>query len=161
MAVRPAVVPAAAAAASAIRLLAARWIAKQVSSGAIVACDPAMSAMLEAYGLPAGDNLVLRQGSPDPLGSDVVVATTAVRDQFGSRLSEVYAPDVIASFGSGNSRIDVRAVAPDGSAAYRSALSADLVARRVAAAQLLLNNRISVTAMARSQLAGVNPTHGS
>ena len=153
----PVTVPPAAVSAAAIRSLAARWITEQVSPGAIVACDPAMAATLEATGLPAGDTLVLRQGSLDPLGSDVVVATTAVRDQFGSRLSEVYAPDVMASFGAGNARIEIRAVAPDGSAAYRSVLSADLSARKAAGAQLLLNSRINVAAIARRQLAGGEP----
>jgi hypothetical protein len=150
-------VPAPAVSAAAIRGLAGRWIAKQVSPGAIVACDPAMCATLQANGLPLGDTLVLGSGASDPLGSDVVVATTAIRDQFGSRLSEVYAPDVIARFGSGNARIEIRAVAPDGAAAYRAALSADLLARKAAGAQLLLNSRIEVSAMARGQLAAGEP----
>ncbi len=57
----------------------------------------------------------------DPLGSDLVVATPALRSQFGARLASVYAPVVIASFGSGAARIDIRAVAADGTAAYDSA----------------------------------------
>ncbi len=144
-------------AAAAVRRAAARWVARHVSRGAIVACDPAMCSVLGAGGLPAGNMLVLRQGAPDPLGSDVVVATAALRDQFGSRLGGVYAPTVIASFGSASARIDVRAVAPDGAAAYRSALAADLLARRADGAQLLLNTRISVSARARRQLARGEP----
>ncbi len=142
---------------AAARRAAVRWVARQVSRGAIVACDPAMCSLLETGGLPAANMLVLRQGTPDPLGSDVVVATAALREQFGSRLAGVYAPAVIASFGAGTARIDVRTVAPDGAAAYRSALSADLAARRAAGAQLLLNARVSVSPRARRQLASGQP----
>ena len=89
-----------------------------------------MCAALQAHGIAPGNLLVLRPSSADPLGSDVVIATPAVRSQFGRRLASVYAPVVIASFGTGDLRIDVRAMAPDGAAAYRAALAADLAARR-------------------------------
>jgi hypothetical protein len=83
----------------------------------------------------------------------VLIATAAVRSQLGGRLAGAYAPEVIASFGSGGLRIDVRAVAPHGAAAYRAALAADLAARRDAGRQLLRNPRISVpAAAARSEL---------
>ncbi len=115
---------------AAVRGQAAAWVARQVSRDAIVACDPAMCAALQAHGIAPGNLLVLRPSSADPLGSDVVIATPAVRSQFGRRLASVYAPVVIASFGTGALRIDVRAMAPDGAAAYRAALAADLAARR-------------------------------
>jgi hypothetical protein len=137
---------------AAVRSEAAAWVAQQVSPDAIVACDPAMCAALQARGIAPGDLLVLRPSAADPLGSDVVMATAAVRSQFGSRLASVYAPEVIASFGTGELRIDVRAVAPDGAAAYRATLAADLAARRAAGRQLLRNSRISATAPARSDL---------
>ena len=137
---------------AAVRSQAAAWVAQQVSRDAIVACDPAMCAALQAHGIAQGNLLVLRPSAADPLGSDVVMATAAVRSQFGSRLASVYAPEVIASFGTGELRIDVRAVAPDGAAAYRATLAADLAARRAAGRQLLRNHRISVTAAARSDL---------
>jgi hypothetical protein len=98
--------------------------------------------------------LVLRPSAPDPLGADVVVATPAVRSQFGARLAAVYAPAVIASFGSGNLRIDIRGVAPDGATAYRSALAADVAARRVAGSQLASNPAVSAPAAARAELTG-------
>ncbi len=47
---------------------------------------------LQAHGIAAGNLLVLRPATPDPLGSDVVMATAAVRSQFGGRLASVYAP---------------------------------------------------------------------
>ena len=116
-------------AATAARASAAGWIAGQVSPSAIVACDPAMCAALQASGVAAGRLLALGTSASDPLGSDLVVATPALRSQFGARLASVYAPVVIASFGSGAARIDIRAVAADGTAAYDSALAADRGAR--------------------------------
>ena len=140
--------------AAATRGQAAGWTARQVSSDAIVACDPAMCAALEASGLPASRLLMLGTATGDPLGSDVVVATPAVRNEFGARLGGVYAPLVIASFGAGAGRIDVRAIAPDGAAAYESGLAADRSARTAAGGQLLRNRRIKVSAAARAALAG-------
>jgi hypothetical protein len=139
-------------AAAATRRQAAAWIAGQVAADAIVACDPAMCAALESSGLPASRLLMLGPSSADPLGSDVVVATPAVRNEFGARLASVYAPLVIASFGSGAGRIDIRAVAPDGAAAYESSLAADRSARVTAGKQLLRNRDISVSASARVAL---------
>ena len=79
--------------------------------------------------------------------------TPALRDQFGSRLQSVYAPTVMASFGSGPGQLTVRVVAPDGAAAYRAALHQDVAARAAAGTQLLANKRIQVAARARMQLA--------
>ena len=145
-------VPAAAGGASATRGEAASWIAGQVAASAIVACDPAMCAVLHADGLPATRLLVLGTATADPLGSDVVVATLAVRNEFGTRLQSVYAPVVIASFGTGAGRIDIRAIAPDGTAAYEAALAADRRSRISAGGQLLRNPRIIVTGGARNAL---------
>jgi hypothetical protein len=141
------------AAAAAVRQRAAAWVAGQASPDAIVACDPAMCAALQARGVPAGRLLALTPARSDPLGSDLVVATAAVRGQFGARLVGVYAPVTLASFGSGTARIDVRVVAPDGAAAYWTALAADVRARASAGAQLLRNRSIHVSAAARTALA--------
>jgi hypothetical protein len=114
-----------------------------------------MCSELETRGFPAGDLLMLGPGSPradGPLGSDVVVATRAARSEFGRRLADVYAPVVLAAFGSGGARVEIRAVAPGGAAAYRDALAADLAARRQAGAQLLRNPDISASAAARGPL---------
>lgn len=96
---------------------------------------------------------MLTPARADPLGSDVVVATAAVRSQFGARLAGVYAPLALATFGSGAARIDVRAAAPDGAAAYRAGLAADIRARKTAGALMLHNSRIHVAAAARAALA--------
>jgi hypothetical protein len=149
----PASAPTGALGASAtVRDEAAKWIAGQVAPGAVVACDPAMCAALQSDGLSASRLLALGTASADPLGSDLVVATSAVRNQFGARLENVYAPALIASFGSGAGRIDIRAIAPDGTAAYKSALAADRRSRITAGTQLLRNPRIAVSAAARAAL---------
>jgi hypothetical protein len=88
---------------------AAAWIAGQVNADAIIACDPAMCAALQAQG-------------------------------------------VTAIFGSGNTRIAVRATEPGGPAGYESALRADLAARKSAGSQLLKNLRIRFTAQDAAQL---------
>jgi hypothetical protein len=136
-----------------VRAAAAAWASSQVGGGAIMACDPAMCAVLAQHGIAAGNLLVLRPGAADPLGSDVVLATAGLRDMFGARLTSVYAPELLASFGTGQARIDIRAVAPDGATAYRAAVVADLRARRLAGSELLRDPKITFGPAARSQLA--------
>jgi hypothetical protein len=141
------------AAATAARHGAAVWVAQQVNTAAVVACDPAMCGALQAAHVPAGRLLVLRPGQGDPLGSDVLVATAALRSQFGSRLTSVYAPVALASFGSGAAQIQIRVIAPDGAAAYLSQLAADVAARKSSGAQILHNPQIHASPAARGQLA--------
>jgi len=126
---------------------AAAWIADQASSGAIIACDPAMCAALLAQGVTASQLMPLRPGSADLRAA--VVVTSASAD---SQLTDEYAPAVIASFGSGDSRIEVRAAEPGGAAGYESALRADRGARMSAGSQLLQNSRIRFTAQDAAQL---------
>jgi hypothetical protein len=136
----------------ATRNLAAAWVADQVSRAAIVSCDPVMCQALKSHGVPARQLSVLGPEPASPLGSQVIVATPVVRARFGDLLASVYAPAVIASLGSGRSRIDIRQIAPDGAAAYRRMLHADLLNRKAAGAQLLHNDRIAVSATARRLL---------
>ncbi len=136
-----------------VRRLASSWVAQEVSRDAIVSCDPLMCLALEARGIPVGDLLVLRPGTSDPLGSEVVIETAALRSLFRNRLSSVYAPTVLASFGLGSAAIVVRAIAPDGARAYEMALIKDLQARKAVGALLLHNRRITLTASAARQLA--------
>jgi hypothetical protein len=127
---------------------AAAWVAGQVTADAIVACDPVMCAALQAQGVTAGRLMPLQAGATNPHGATVVVTSTPASTELASR----YAPAVIASFGSGAARIDVRATEPGGAAAYQSALRADLAARMSAGSQLLRNSRIQFTAQDRTQL---------
>jgi hypothetical protein len=141
------------AAAAAARHRAAAWVAQQVNPAAVVACDPEMCGALQAAHIPASRLLVVGPGQADPLGSDVLVATAVLRNQFGARLAGVYAPAVLASFGSGTAQIEIRVIAPDGSAAYMAQLAAEVAARRSAGAQILHNPQIQASPAARGQLA--------
>jgi hypothetical protein len=139
--------------AAAARTAAAAWMARQVDPAAIVACDPQMCAVLQSKGIPAGRLLLLGAGNAGPLGSDVIVSTAAIREEFGSRLTGVYAPVVLATFGSGNAQVAVRVVAADGSAAYQRSLHADAAARRAAGTLLLRNPHLRVSPAGRRALA--------
>ncbi len=138
--------------AAAVRQQTAAWISGEISRSAIVACDSVMCTALYRAGVPASNLLVLSPDSLDPLGADLVVATPVLRSLFGSRLQAVYAPTVLASFGSGQTRVEVLIVAPDGAAAYLKALSQDVAARKVAGATLLGNSKIRLSADAAAQL---------
>ena len=136
-----------------VRALIAAWIAAQVAKSAIVGCDPLMcEALIDAGALPSQLNQ-LNQGSADPLGSDVVIATSAIRHQFGGRLTKVYAPAVLAGLGTGRAKIEILATYINGAGAYATARRADSRARRTAGAQLLHNRHIAASAEARVQLA--------
>ncbi len=141
------------AAAAASRRLAAAWVAAQVAHSVIIACDPLMCAALQQRGFPASDLAPIGSGSPDPLGSGVVISTLAVRSEIGSRLTSVYAPVAIASFGAGQSLVQVLVTAPDGTAAYLSAEHADLMARMTAGRELLRNKNLHVSTAGADQLA--------
>jgi hypothetical protein len=139
---------------AATRNHAAAWVSAQVGRAVTVSCDPVMCRALKASGIPAGDLLELRSGRADPLRSEVIVATPVIRSQFGRRLTSVDAPGVIASFGLGSLRIDIRTIAQHGVAAYEAALRADLRARKASGAHLLSSGRIVVSAAAWKQLSG-------
>jgi hypothetical protein len=134
------------------RQKAAVWIAREVASNIVVGCDLQMCNQLQKSGFPGARLMQLQPTSPDPLGSQLVVATPVIRNQFGTRLASVYAPLVIASFGSGAERVDVRFVAPDGSKAFEAEIATDRKARIAAGEQLLANNHVQASAEARSTL---------
>jgi hypothetical protein len=131
-----------------VRSRAAAWIAVQVSGNAVIACYPDMCAVLQAQGVAAGRLMPLQTGAASPLGASVMVTSPSVHSQ----LAETYAPALIASFGSGETRIEVRTAEPGGAAAYQAALRADLASRRSAGSQLLRNGRIQFTAQDTAQL---------
>jgi hypothetical protein len=138
--------------AQADRQKAAVWIAREVASNIVVGCDLQMCNQLQKSGFPGARLMQLQPTSPDPLGSQLVVATPVIRNQFGTRLASVYAPLVIASFGSGAERVDVRFVAPDGTKAFEAELAPDRKARIAAGEQLLANNHVQASAGARNAL---------
>jgi hypothetical protein len=127
---------------------AAAWIAGQVSGDAIIACDPGMCALLQEQGVAAGRLMPVRAAATSPPDASVLVTSRSAR----GKLADQYAPALIASFGSGGNRVEVFAVGTGGVSAYRSALRADLAARRSAGSQLLRNSRIGFTRPAAARL---------
>jgi len=137
-----------AASAAGAQARAAAWITAQVSGNAMVACYAPMCAALQEQGVAAGRLMPLRSAGANPLGASVLVTSRSAGGQLASR----YAPALIASFGSGGTRVEVRAVEPGGVSAYRAALRADVAARRAAGSQLLRNPRIRFTGPGAAQL---------
>ncbi len=138
--------------AQAARSQAAAWISAQAGRNTIVSCDPVMCAVLLAHGFPAGNLDRLGPDAPDPLASDLIAATAVLRSQFGSRLGSVYAPVILASFGTGSAVVDIRVVAPDGAVVYTSQFRTDQANRQTVGAQFLRNSGIVVDPSARRQL---------
>jgi hypothetical protein len=144
--------PAALQLAAANRGQAAAWIAHQVLPSVLIGCDPLMCQALEAADVSASRLSVVQPSAPDPLGVEVIVATPALRGQFGQRLATVYAPLVLASFGSGAQRIDIRYLAPGGTAAFEASLAPAKRTRVEAGRQLLSNKNVRASAQAQTAL---------
>ena len=130
---------------------AASWVAAQVSRDVLVSCDLAMCSVLRQHGFPPGNLVMLPPRTPGTLNSALIVATPAVRSELGGQLSG-RAPVVLASFGSGGPRVEVRAVAAGGLADYLDRLRADARARKSVGAELLLNPAVTADPPARQQL---------
>jgi hypothetical protein len=133
---------------TATRDQAATWVAQQVNPGVQVSCDPSMCSALKAHGVR---DLLPLNPKADPAGS-IVVATALVRSEFGDVAS--YAPGVIASFGTGSSRIDIRQASPGGPAAFEKALKTDQQQRKTVENTLANSLQIVASSQARKQLAG-------
>ena len=133
--------------AASVRSQAAAWIAGQVSSVGTIGCDPLMCAALAAHGVTASRLLPLGPAASSGPGADVIAASPLSRTGLSQE-----APALLASFGSGDSLIEVRAAMPGGPASYRAALAADVAARRSAGAQLLHSRRIEVGASGTGQI---------
>jgi predicted Ser/Thr protein kinase len=136
---------------AALRARVVTWVMNQVSSAAGVSCDPLVCAALAHAGFADSSLQVIDSASTDPLDSNLVVATATIRNQFGSLLDND-APALIATFGTGDTRIEIRWVYPGGSAAYKAALPTMLSQRKSAYAELLTNTQLKLSATARAQL---------
>jgi hypothetical protein len=130
---------------------AARWIAAQVGQGLVVGCDPATCAAILAAGYPTGGQVVLQPGVRLPGAGSLIVATAAVRAQYGTRLASA-APAVIASFGSGAQAVQVAVVVPGGPQAYIQAASNALAARQDAGRTLLRDRTVHTRGAIRAEL---------
>jgi hypothetical protein len=129
-------------AAARAQIQAAAWLAGQASGSATIGCYPDLCPVLQDQGVAPGRLVFLTEKATTPLGASLLVTSRTA----GGPLAARYAPALVASFGSGPSRVEVFAVEPGGTAAYRAALRTDLAARRSAGTQLLHDSRIRFTA---------------
>src|SRR6202012_4040153 len=111
-----------------------------------------MCHQLQENGFPAARLKQLPSAASNQLGSGLVVATSAVRRRFGSRLATAEAPLVLAGFGTGRDRVEGRVVAPDGAAAFKSQLAAEHAFLVSAGRQLLQDRSIQSAPGVRSAL---------
>ena len=139
-----------------VRAQAIRWVLQQVSRSAIVGCDAEICSDLASRGYPPANLVTIGPASNNLLGANLVVATAAIRAQYGAQLASRYAPAVIASFGSGNARIDIRQTYPGGTKQYRAVEPAAARARQTADRQLLANSRLMFSTTAINQLRSGN-----
>ncbi len=134
--------------------LAVSWVVSQVGRTTTVSCDQKVCAALVKAGFPQDDVQVLGASSGTPLTSEVIVETPDIRQIFGTRLTTQFAPTVLTVEGSGPQDVVIGAVAPDGPAAYQTALKADMRASKAASATLLApNSGITFEPSARRELA--------
>jgi hypothetical protein len=140
---------------AAVRSRAVSWITHQVSRSTEVSCDTQVCADLVKSGFPSANLVILGPQSFDPLGAQLVVATAAIRAQFRDQLA-VWTPAIIAVFGSGNARIEIRLEYPGGAKSYRAVQGADARDRKRKDALLLTNRGITFSATARAQLRSGN-----
>ena len=138
--------------AAANRHAAAVWVAAQVDRSVYVSCDQVMCSDVQSSGFPGSQLMVIQPTAPDPLGAGIIIATPAIQSQFGVRLAAVYAPLVIASFGTGAEQVDIRYIPPDGTKAFNAGLGPDRKTRITGGEQLLTNSRIQLGPTAKGQL---------
>ncbi len=153
-AVRPRLTPAQAAAQAAVEAngkAAATWFATQVRHGIVVGCDPATCAAVLAAGYATGGQVILQQGVSLPGAGSLIVASAAVRAQYGPQLAS-RAPAVIAAFGTGASAVQVRLVVAGGLQAYSRAAHSALATRRRAGHKLLHTPNVHARGAAKKDL---------
>jgi hypothetical protein len=139
-------------AAAVARSEAATWASANIADTAVLACDTATCAELQAHGYPATALVPLTASSGDVRRADLVVVTAAVRALLGRNLAPLTAAQPLAVFGSGEAAIAVRAVAPAGPKAYERRAGVDRRQRAAAGIQLSRTSRLQLAPSAGEQL---------
>jgi hypothetical protein len=132
--------------------MAATWVSDQVSHSAVVSCDQAMCTALTADGFPSRGVRVLGSTSSPPVTSAVVIVTQAVRELFGSSLTSLYAPAILATFGSADANVTVQVIDAQGALAYQKELAADLKKRESVGLDLAGAGELTMAAGVKGQL---------
>lgn len=140
-------------AAATARAEAATWASANIADTAVLACDTATCAELQARGYPATALVGLTADARDIRRADLVVVTAAVEALLGRRnLAALTAAQPVAVFGSGDAVIELRAVAPGGPDAYERRATQDRRQRAAAGAQLNQTPRLELAPSAGEQL---------
>ncbi|HKA69663.1 MAG TPA: hypothetical protein VKG85_11150 [Actinomycetes bacterium] len=139
-------------AAAAARTDAATWVSANIADTAVLACDTATCAELQAQGYPATALVRLTADAGDIRRADLVVVTAAVKALLGSNLAALTAAQPVAGFGSGEAAIELRAVAPAGPDAYERRATVDRRQRAAAGTQLSRTPRLELAPSAGEQL---------
>ena len=127
---------------------AGQWVAAQVAPDTTVACDPAMCGYLISAGV--SDDVVVGKRAAG-ISAALVVSTPALRRQAGSLLA-ADAPEVIAAFGTGPTRVDVLVATTSATTFLTSAQQAVTASARLGRA-LARNPRLYMGLAQRRQLA--------
>jgi hypothetical protein len=133
---------------------AVKWVVRQVNPKTTVACDQATCAALVAHGYSPA-NLRKITSTSALSGSGIVVVTPVSRHLFGSSLATACAPAALATFGSGNSEVSVRIVAPagpQGAASWENRARKDQAERKTSEAALTQATTITVSGPAQQDL---------
>ncbi|HEX2322818.1 MAG TPA: hypothetical protein VHJ18_27900 [Streptosporangiaceae bacterium] len=131
---------------------AARWVEAQVSHAVIVACDKAMCDALAAAGFPGRHLKHIWPDAAYPRHVQVVVVTPTVERQFGVKRNAEMAPPVLAEFGTGNTAITIRVVAPHGAAKLRHKLTSNQRQLRSVGTALLKGRHVTASPLAKNLL---------
>ncbi len=137
------------------RRAAAAWVAQQVGTAAVVACDAPTCAALRSSGFLAGHQVQIGVKSKSLSNAGLVVVTPELRTLISPthpNLGAEVAPTDLASFGGGNAKVTVQVVYPAGAAAYETALRQNVQTRMKVGEQLLNTGKVSASAAAESDL---------
>lgn len=124
---------------------AATWVSAAVGPTHEVACDADICALLRQDGVPATSVISSRVDISAVAGADVVITTAATRAALGTSLFAITSAQPLASFGSGDDRVDVTVVAPSGTADYAERLLLDRAARKRVGTALVHNRKITLS----------------
>jgi hypothetical protein len=126
---------------------AGQWVAAQVAPGATIDCDAAMCGYLIDAG--ASNDVVLGKGAAG-LSASLVVSTPTLRRDAGALLA-ADAPEVLAAFGTGPTRVAVLVAAASATAFLTAARQAVASSGRLGRT-LARSRRLHVGGAARSEL---------
>jgi hypothetical protein len=126
------------------------WINEWVGSGTLVACDNQTCGALTAAGFPASQQVQVQTNPQSVMTANIVVVDPLVSTYLNSHpaLANYVTSTVLASFG----QVSIQVVAPDGVAAYQTALSEDVQARIRLGQQLLDSGLLTASPAAEAAL---------